>query len=137
VPPDPTIAYGILKCRDLVQLYYGARLVASIIENSIGLNPGAIVKLLGQDPRRVRYEIILANTTAAAASVGINASQDAVSNIFSTYAINAGDTLIIDRNFFTDLDAVTLSVWAEVGTGSLNISTRETFLTPAPVDEGP
>jgi hypothetical protein len=131
------LKYGILRCRELVELYYGARMVVSITENSNNLSNAAPQQILGQDPRRIRYEIIVTNAGAAAIVFWLNASQDAVANIASQYTVGAGRSIVIERDFLTDLDAVTVPVWGQANSGGLTVSTRETFLTPAPVDEGP
>jgi hypothetical protein len=137
VPTDPTIAFSILKCRDLVQLYYGARLVASVIENTFALATNAQQLLFGQDPRRIKYEIIVQNlqTTAADIEMGTPSADDASTDQF--YAILPGNSLVVSRDFLTDLDSVCLAIELFNNGVPVIVSTRETFLTPAPVDEGP
>jgi hypothetical protein len=137
---DPTIAFGILKCRDLVQLYYGARLVASVIETVNEVASDAAGLLLNQDPRLIKYEIQMSNTdTVNPLQVFLGSTLDAVlgGTNFLEYNIPINETVIVERNFFTDLDAVTLPVFVFPQGANFAITTRETFLTPAPVDEGP
>jgi hypothetical protein len=138
--PDPTIQFGILKCRDLVQLFYGVRLVASILEQDNQLTTGQTGPLIAQDPRRIRYEIIMGNYDTAYLYVGIAETLDeltAAAGPPQTYVVPPASTIIVERNWITDLDAVTLPLFVQpIGT-SFVISTRETFLTPAPIDEGP
>jgi len=134
---DDAIKYGILKCRDLVQLYYGARMVVSIIENNILASAGSSSDLFALDPRRIRYEIVVMNGSGGDATftVGTPAADQAGTD--EQYAIGAGQNVVIDRNFITDFDAVTLPQTLFASGGNLSVSTRETFLTPAPVDEIP
>jgi hypothetical protein len=126
---------GIFRTRDLVTLFYGVRMVASILEANPALNNTAPIQLIGQDPRRIRYEIILANNGDAVdtAFIGSQASFDPGTS--QQYYLNAGDTLIIERNWITDLDAVTINLWGVTSNGNIGVTTRETFLTPAGNDE--
>lgn len=134
---DNLLKFGVLRCRELVELYFGWRLVASVIEKSNNLDNTKPQLILGQDPRRIRYEIIVTNPDATAHNCYLDASPDAVTNIASEYAIAPHSSLIIERTFLSDLDAVTMPVWGQAGAAGLSVATRETFLTPAPVDEVP
>ena len=137
MPTDPTIAFGILKCRDLVQLYYGARLVANVIETNppdTSVNPGQI---LSQDLRRIRYEIIFSNNGSGAVQAFLSDTLDGVNAGPQIYTVPGFSTIVIDRTFLTDLDAVTLPLFSSTSNVNCVISVRETFLTPAPIDEGP
>ena len=137
MPTPPDIRFGILKTRDLVQLYYGARMVANIIEAEPS-NSGPPAPLIGADPRRVKYEIIISEGSGAAfaiAAVGSQASFDAGTS--AIYSIPPGGTVVISRDFFTDLDSVCLELWGAIVGGQISFSTRETFLTPIPIDEAP
>lgn len=135
---DPTIKYGILKCRDLVQLYYGARLVVSVTQtfpNYDGVT-STPQKLLSQDPRRIRYEIWM-NGGSSTATVEMGALKDFDTGQTMEALFLAGNTFRIERNFLTDLDAVTNELYAQGGGATLDVTIRETFLTTAPIDEGP
>ena len=135
---DPTIQFGILKCRDLVQLYYGARLVAFDTYSLVDLAPFAALQLLGQDPRRIKYKIRMANIGANPDSIIINNSFDAVQNSIGLVLWAQPHTNIsLDSDFFTDLDAVTGPLFILASNNTWQVSTCETFLTPAPIDEGP
>jgi hypothetical protein len=137
MPKDNAIKFGILKCRDLVQLYYGARMVASLVENNPGIGATAVT-VIAPDPRRIRYEVILANNDPAnhiQFQIGSYGSINA--GTAQIYNVEPGASLTIERDFFTDLDAVCLALEATVSAGSGVLCTRETFLTPIPVDETP
>jgi len=131
------LKYGVLRCIELTELYFGWRMVTSLTENYVSVSTSAPFQVLGQDPRRIRYEIITTNSGMADILVTFNDSLDNVNNIGTTYGIPAGETLIIERSFLTDLDAVTIPVWGGTTASSIAMATRETFLTPAPVDELP
>lgn len=125
----------ILQCRDLVQLYYGARMVTAVIEKEPPVNTSNFLPLIAQDSRRIRYEIILANEDAAAQTVDIGTILATGGFNFQEYSIPPGDTKVIERDFLTDLDAVTLALICQPSSLNVVISTRETFLTPLPADE--
>jgi hypothetical protein len=125
----------ILQCRDLVQLYYGVRMVASIIEGQPFFTPNLPKQILQQDPRRIRYEIILANSDAATQIAGLGSTDDIAFNTGQLYQVAPGASMVIERSFLSDLDAVTIPLSAFVTSANLVISTRETYLTPLPADE--
>lgn len=131
----PLTKLGIVRCRDLVQLYYGARMAAVLVQKNKALTTGTFVEIMSADPRRVRYEIIIENFDAAAQFVDIATPEAATSTQQQEYNLPPGSTLIIERDFTTDLDAVTIAVLANRGNDNMSISTRETILTPLPVDE--
>lgn len=137
---DNLLKYGVLRTRDLVELYFGWRMVAAVTETLNGLNTDVAGLLLSQDSRRIRYEINMANPDPAnPLSVGLASTLDGVDNNPQIYQIPPSSTLVVKRSFLTDLDAVTWSVFMKAVQASdlFEISTRETFLTPAPVDELP
>lgn len=126
---------GILKTRDLVELYYGVRMVADVKETFIPTTPGTPTRILNQDPRRISYEIVLANEDAAAQEFDLSPVTGGSAAEFTAYSVAPGETQVIDRDFLTDLDAVTKEVWCTTSVGAQLVTVRETFLTPAPVDE--
>jgi hypothetical protein len=133
----PALKYGILKCRDLVELYYGVRMAFSLVENEVLLD-GNVDFLIGQDPRRVRYEIILAAQPSSVASCFIGTPPTFDLGTSQQYSVAAGGTLVIVRDWLTDGDAVTLPLAIQNNTDiTFGVSTRETFLTPIPADELP
>lgn len=134
---DAAIQFGILKCRDLVQLYYGARMVAVAKYNFINVDTtGEMV--LNQDPRRLSYEIVVTNNKATFINVFEGATLDAVLNTTGIfYLVPPHSSIVIKRDFFTDLDAVCSPVFMLGPNTDCFVSTRETFLTPIPVDETP
>ena len=131
------VKFGILRTRDLVELYYGARMVVTIKESYFSAVT-SLKQVLGPDSRRIRYEIVIGNASNAApftCFVGSPASMDSLTAAFYHGAI--ASTLVIDRSFLTDMEAVCLPISVRPNLGSLDIGVRETFLTPAPVDEFP
>jgi hypothetical protein len=134
---SPQIKYGILRTRDLVQLYFGARMVASVLETSPGAIVGPTVQIISGDPRRIKYEIFLANISVAADYVSIFSNGDTSTDNPQLISLPPGASEILTRTFFGDLDAVTLPVFLTPGAGSINVSVRETFLTTLPADELP
>lgn len=134
---SPNTPQGILKCRDLVQLFYGVPMVASVIYSQVGIDASSVAPILSADPRRIKYEIILTNVGATTDQILIGAPSaiDLDSGLF--IGAPAGESYTIKRDFFIDLDSVCLPLSALAGANNWAVSIRETFLTPAPVDEIP
>jgi hypothetical protein len=131
----PGAPVGIFRCRDLVTLYFGVRMVATLNENLYFISAsGQTQQILGQDPRRISYEITFeAGASPGVLYIGNQAQMDA--SQAAVYRLN-GDTIVIARNWFVDLDAVTLPLLARAGsTAPYEIFVREIILTPAGVDE--
>jgi hypothetical protein len=137
MPNGNLLKFGILRCRDLVELYYGARMVVQVLETAIVPIANTQAKLLGQDPRRIKYEIIVSNPDAAAHffEVGSPSAMDAGNN--AQYELAPNTSLTIERDFFADLEGVTLALAFLTDSAAVTIGTREVILTPAPVDEVP
>lgn len=137
MPNDNAIKFGILKTRDLVELYYGARMVATIAETE----PGGLVnvqnKLLGADPRRIKYEIILGNLGPVTHAIQIGSPSAVAGGDNQIYVIPPGGTIIIERGFRADMETVCGPLDMIFDNNDVQISVRETFLTPIPVDEMP
>ena len=95
------------------------------------------IQILPQDPRRIRYEVNYYNLSGVGAYLGYGsaASIDAGTNEYLSIPSNVSGSF--ERVWLTDQEAVCLAVWAQSTAGIIGVSTRETFLTPAPVDEGP
>jgi hypothetical protein len=137
MPNDDAIKFGILKCRDLVELYYGARMVTSIVETQVTLTTDPKT-ILTADPRRIKYEIVMSNRDAlnpASWVIGRPGSVGAATG--QAYSIPPGATLVVERDFLTDMESVCLALEATVQGNTTDFSVRETFLTPIPVDEMP
>ena len=134
---NDNLKFGILKCRDLVQLYYGARMVVNIRETSPLLSPTADSIILQPDPRRIRYEILIANFDSAAHDVEIGSQSAIEGGVGMDYEIAANSSMVIERSFLSDMDAVTLGLSAGPANDNVSIDIRETFLTPIPADEEP
>jgi hypothetical protein len=125
----------ILKCRDLVELYYGARMVTSIRETVIIVQQSVVAQVMQPDPRRIRYEVIIGSEDVASQFFQLSTSQDKIVSQGNGYDVPPGDTIVVDRDFLTDFDAVTLPLFFLGGSNNLDVSVRETFLTPLPADE--
>jgi hypothetical protein len=137
MPDSPNIKYGILKCRDLVELYYGARMVAALTENLYFLSAtGQTQQILGADPRRISYEIIWeSNVVGDLLYIG---NQTQMDNFQAAVYKGGNESVVIKRSWLTDLDTVTLPLIARAGsTSPYEIFVREVFLTPIPIDELP
>jgi hypothetical protein len=126
---------GVLKCRDLATLYYGFPMVGVPRETLFFLTTTAVTLILGQDPRRIKYEIVLANQTGGNLIVYIGSQSQMDVAKAAVYIVPTGGTLSIKRSFLTDLDSVCLPLLARLPGGSMEISVREIILTPAPADE--
>jgi hypothetical protein len=125
----------ILQCRDLVQLYYGVRMVAQITESQPILNNSTFTTVIQQDPRRIRYEIIIVNDDAAKQEVDLATGTADDPNFNLVYVIPPGVTMVIERSFLSDLDGVTAGIMGLSSNSNVHLSVRETFLTPLPADE--
>lgn len=134
---SPNTPQGILKCRDLVQLFYGLPMVAAVIESNVEINAGDTAPILSADPRRIKYEIVLTNagTTTDQIAIGTPSAIDLGTAL--EVGAPAGESYTIKRDFFTDLDSVCIALSAQALANNWVVSVRETFLTPAPVDEIP
>lgn len=134
---SPNTPQGILKCRDLVQLFYGLPMVAGVIDSDVGIDASLVARILSADPRRIKYEIILTNLGATADQILIGEPSAIDQGKGLAVGVAAGESYTIKRDFFTDLDSVCLPLSAQAGANPWAVSIRETFLTPAPVDEIP
>lgn len=137
MPGDNLLKFGILKCRDLCTLYFGATMVAvakdtQFLPSTLLTSP---VQILQQDLRRIAYEIVLTNTGTTADDMSIGTYDACLA--FTAWDISLGATanFLIRRSFDTDLDSVVQPLWAFGDAGKIAVLVREVFLTPAPVDE--
>lgn len=136
-----SIRYGILKTRDLVELYFAGRMVADIIEATFVVSSSVPARVLNQDPRRISYELYFcAQSGGTFWTIQLGRTFDQALTASGIVLRSAPPNVnFIKRNFFEDLDAVCLPVWAMSASGSeiTQLSVRETRLTPVPVDEEP
>jgi hypothetical protein len=131
------IKYGILKTRDLVELYFGARMVANSKTTRYPASATPYL-ILGADPRRISYEIFwngIAFTAATSIYLGTPAQIDdgSAPDITSQIISSVG----IRRDFFTELDSVVQPQMISDASGTMLFSVREIYLTPIPIDETP
>jgi hypothetical protein len=125
----------ILKCRDLVELYYGARMVTATKNSQIAFVAGIATQILTVDPRRIRFELVLGNEDAAFITVAISDTSTAINANALLYDVPPGGSIQLNRSFLTDLDSITGELWMLCSNTNLDVSIRETFLTPLPADE--
>jgi hypothetical protein len=131
----PVTGQGIARCRDLVQLYYGARMAVDVKEQCFAGISG-LTTILTADPRRIAYEIVIAATNAGSWIFALGSPQAIGQTRGQVYIVAENETLIIARNFRTELDLITAAVqYNPIGGTANDISTREVFLQPLPVDE--
>jgi hypothetical protein len=134
--PVEDLKLSILSNRDLLLAEYGTKMVMAIRESMVGLTVAGL-QIIGIDPRRIRYELMITNLlTAANVSTKIG-SQTAIQRNVGAMLIGLppSSSQLITRDFKTDGDAVCLEVWALASLGTIIVSVRETFLSPLPVDE--
>ena len=125
---------GVLKCNDLVELFYGFPLRTIVRAQSFSSVTG-LQPLLTPDPRRIKYEIVcvnLASSTPAGIVIG-TPTELGTENALEILA-QAGGQVVIERSWILDLDSVVEALVYEVQFGTFVISTRETILTPPGVD---
>src|ERR1700723_1909123 len=131
---DATIRLGILRCRDLVELYYGARLVTDTRESQYAGDINVFAQLIPADQRRIKYEIVMSNTDAALQTAILTSPRGADAGQGQQWNLGPNAIAEKDRSFLTDGDAVTAAVFVMISSFNLQVTVRETFLTPAPVD---
>lgn len=137
----PFTPQGIVRCRDLVQAVRGVRIATNVFYKNFGPLLLAKVPVLNLDVRRIKYEISISEISGTNPVAVQLATIDPLSNVtFEMVTLDAAATLIIERTWEKDADAVCLGVIAAQSTavvlgGSASISVRETFLTPLPADE--
>jgi hypothetical protein len=125
----------ILKCRDLVELYYGARMVTATKSTQITFGASVATQILTVDPRRIGYELVLGNEDVAFITVSISDTSTGITVNALIYDVPPGGSIPIRRGFLTDLDSITGELWLLCGNTNLDVSIREIFLTPLPADE--
>jgi len=139
VPPAnqflPLTKLGIVRCRDLVQLYYGARMVTAIVEKQSVLSTTSVQQILAPDPRRIKYEVVFACNPTGPDDFEVGGQTACENGQGQEYNIAANTSIRIERSFLTDLDEVSDSLYASGDNGNITVSTREVFLQPLPVDE--
>jgi len=139
IPPDnqflPLTGKGIVRCRDLVQLYYGARMATDVAEDAFDITQGAApTQILKADSRRIKYEIQI-TITGGGGIVILGSPRAFAAGTPQNYALSGNMTVVVERDFLTDLDAVVGDLLCMSEFINAVITTRETFLTPLPVDE--
>lgn len=141
-PPAIQISAGILRTRDLVELYYQGRMVVQVKSNQISISTGAPTQILQQDPRRIRYELIFEQfVPTASAAVDIGTPTEIAQSTSMEFILLGESNYTIIRDFRSDMEGVCIELSAQpsvlTGAPSVTVSSRETFLTPLPVDELP
>lgn len=130
----------ILSCQQLVELYYGVRMIAQIKESLFNIAPGVMTQILTSDPRRIRYEINVSfDDVTSDTAVAIGTPQSFDTGTVQAYQLATGSALApfagmfrVERSFLNDLDAVTLPLNCQTASSPCTVTVRETFLTPVP-----
>lgn len=125
---------GVLKCNDLVELYYGLPLRTVIIESFFDLTHPATAQLLLPDPRRIHYEITFAAGGGVTSLVSIGSSLAVVATVAEPISTPVGGTVILVRDWRSELDAVTLPLFVGANVSETIIGVRQVILTPPGVD---
>lgn len=134
---DAAIRLGILKCRELVELYYGAGMVTDVIENQFtNISTVAGFPIIPQDPRRIKY-VITWVVPSAGNTVKLGSQRTIQSGGGQIYGATSLTTIVVTREWRDGLDEVCAALWALPSNNAIVICTRETFLTPLPADEQP
>lgn len=131
---------GILRCRDLVTLYYGVPMVTIDVYTYPVFSNGVAVQLASNNPRRIGWTLLFENFDSANPGyfrICDNPDQ-VVSGQALEYTVGSNSTYTVERSFLTALDAVSLPIWMAVSNSNeLAVSLRETLLSPPPLDELP
>lgn len=141
-PTSDQIKYGLLRTRDLVELYYQGRMVVRVVCTNYSLPSGSVVKILQQNMTRIRYELIFENIVAASVSlVDIGSIPEISAGNSQEFVLTNQANFMLTRDFRSDMEGVCLELNATAGTQSgapnVFVGVRETFLTPLPMDELP
>lgn len=132
------LKYGILRTRDLVELYYGARMVGvSLTPTYFNNFSGQPTQIFKQDPRRYKYRIVFGANGGATTATSFARTADIVAAQSVTYQCGSGQIFVLERNFLSDLESVCEELWCLNANAGLFLSTQEWILVPAPVDEVP
>jgi hypothetical protein len=126
---------GIKSARHLVELYFGVQMVTGVSESVFAPSAGINTLILGPDPRRIKYELIFANTGVSNDILILGSPATLDTENGNSYSLNEGETIIIERTFFADLDAVTLPLAVRTLNGEINVSVREVYLSPASLEQ--
>jgi len=135
---DNILKYGVLRTRELIEIFFGARMVTTVRESQVklGVTP---TEIIGQNPSRIRYEIWVAPNVVPSnyLAIGSPAAVDRkVGAFFYTETQSQPPTFV--RDWLTDGEGVCLPVSGAVySVDTVYAYARETILTPAPVDELP
>jgi hypothetical protein len=135
MPDDAAIKYGILRCRDLSELYWDARTV--VITKTNIIDPSSAPDLLfTADPRRIAWRIIVIDPSGPGEQqVDLGTRSAITAQTSERYYRDATEPLIIDRHFRDYGDYVTSELYGQVSGSAPLWSTVEWILTPLPADE--
>lgn len=137
MPVPDNLRFGILRARDLVELHLGARAAVTLVENFFLIDNSDSHQILSIDPRRIRYEIVIANLTVNPLDISIGSQAPVETGTSLYFRIPGNSSFMLTRDYRSDFDNVAAAVFAEAVTNALQVSVRETVLTPLPVDETP
>ena len=141
-PTSDQIKFGILRTRDLVELYYQGRMNVSVVLTNVAVTLNIRAVLVPQNASRIRYEFLFENIDATGvAIIDFGTPFEIDSGNSQEFVLNPHSNLLITRQFRDDLEGVCIaqSVGAAAlsGTPQIFVGVRETLLTPLPADELP
>lgn len=137
---SPSIRFGILRARDLSELYWGARTVvlAKTTLNVVPNHSSPIAQqVLQNNPARIAYELFCACDGGGDGSLYLYPSADLTSSNALRLNVLTDSTIIINRDWTRYGDALTQELWAGSTGNQFHLTTVEYILTPTPVDEIP
>lgn len=123
-------------CRDLVQQFLGKRVAMTTKYTSVALLANETTQVITADPRRIRLEITLVGASGVAGdkmTIGTQATIQA--GVGQVFQFPIAGMAYLARDYWSDGDAVCQELWVLNGGNPTTITTRETLLTPLPVDE--
>jgi len=132
----PPLKYGIVRCRDLVELWLGARLTTDYLESVYYPTVNKWLQILQPNPARIKYEITLIRTAGGLGTIFVGGVRRPALTVQLPYQVSETlPEIIISRDWLRDLDLVTAELWAFPQQASFQVNTRETVLRPLPTDE--
>lgn len=138
MPSQNILKYGVLRARDLAELYYGWRLVGVALPIvQIDTSSATPQQILQPDPRRYKWIVTMCNDGGNSVECIFGRSSDVTQGTGVPYTLATQTTLEIQRNWLADLDVVTDELWMLVENASVRVAIQQFILTPAPVDEVP
>lgn len=137
---SPSIRFGILKARDLVELYFGARMVIDqrYAQQTVNNHATPLAQqILTANPARIAYELFLACAGGGDGSIYLWPNADLTAANSLRINVLGDSTVVINRDWLRYGDSLTRELWAGSTGNQFFVSTVEYLLTPLPVDNLP